>query len=128
MKIDFLPDAAIDGRPIVRLYDFAPEEVERLREVCVDLATGKASIVPLHGCPWVERIDVGLVLFRICPRDFGVSRDDDSGMFFFDYTPDGWLEVADKLGPFALDPASNGFNWLADEGDVAVLISRDGGW
>ena len=39
---------------------------------------------------------------------------------------EAWREVSDKLLPFV--DGSDGYNWLTNEGDVKVLISRDGTW
>ncbi len=44
-----------------------------------------------------------------------------------EYAAQGWLEIADKIVPLD-NSQGDGFNWLTEDGDVAVLVSTDGSW
>ena len=56
MKLDLIPDGD-DGRPLVRIWGFAPAEVCGLHEAVTRLAGGQAESVEVHSLPGVDPID-----------------------------------------------------------------------
>jgi hypothetical protein len=63
MKLDYLSDKSI-SQPIIRLYDFNGDEVERLYFAFRDLAGGRLTECRVHELDGVESADgVRLTLF-----------------------------------------------------------------
>jgi hypothetical protein len=125
MKIEFM-DQGADVCPLVRLFDYRPAEVNRLRQACNDLADGRLKEFALHDQPWVEPIAGSRFYWRAALKDFGVRMPSQGEPLVLEYSGEAWREVEEKLAPFA--ESANGFNWLTMEGDVRVLISMDGDW
>lgn len=116
---------------LIRLCGFEAADVAALREVCLSLAEGQVRAVPLEGQAWVRAVGGGRLILRAGDRNRGIRASKVSGgegarAFEMEYASEGWLEVADKLAPFA--SGSTGFQWLTNEGDVRLLISRSGEW
>jgi hypothetical protein len=124
MKIEFLPDGA-DPCPLVRLFHFRPDELERLRQACRTLADGGGAIA-LHDQPWVESIDGCRLVLRAAADDAGVTKSAHAPDFALALSSEGWREVEEKL--MALRMGADGWNWLAEDGDARVLVSQSGQW
>ena len=125
MKIQFLPEGSRDC-PLIRMFEFQPNEVEALRALCRELADGKRTEFALHEQPWVEPIGGCSLIWKSGAKDIGVRLPRTGHPFVFIFSGDGWREVEEKLLPFA--QSGPGFNWLTDGGEVEVLISNDGSW
>ena len=125
MKIEFLPDGA-EACPLIRLFEFRPEEATLLRHACRELADGEVAEFVLHDQPWIEAVAECRFIWRASLRDRGVVLPARGLPFVLEFLDEAWREVEDKLLPFA--EGSGGFNWLTDEGDVNVLLSESGQW
>lgn len=125
MKIQFLAEGAAEC-PLIRLFDYRAGELERLRVVCSELGDLRRDEFPLHDQPWVEPVAGCRFTWRAGGRNAGVLLPESGAAFILELSGDAWREVSDKLLPFA--DGSDGYNWLTNEGDVHVLISRDGTW
>jgi hypothetical protein len=125
MKLEYLPSGDAYC-PLLRLFDYQPGEVDRLREACGALASGQIREFALHAQPWVEVVGGVEFTWRASAKDDGVRLPANALEFVLEYSDEAWREVEDKLLPFA--QGSTGFNWLTNEGDVEVLISLDGEW
>ena len=124
-KLEYLHEGSQDC-PLIRLYDFGHSDVVAFRDLCLALAEGRLREVPLEDQAWVSAI--GGCRLVLCASRFnrGVQVHKAERPFVMEYAEEGWLEVADKLEPFV--HGSGGYQWLTTEGDVNVLISRDGQW
>lgn len=125
VKIEFLPDGSPDC-PLIRMFEYQPNEVEALRTACRELADGKRTEFALHEQAWIESVGGCAFIWKAGTKDVGVRLPRPGDPFVFIFSDEGWREVEDKLLLFA--PRSPGFNWLTDGGDVEVLISNDGRW
>jgi hypothetical protein len=125
MKIEFLADGDPDC-PLIRLSDYKAGELEQLRTVCFELADRRRNDFAFHDQPWIESVGDCKFVWRGGRQDVGVRLPAVGMPFVLEFSDEGWREVADKLAPFI--DGSDGFNWLANEGDVKVLISRYGAW
>lgn len=125
MKVEYLHSGA-DDCPLIRLFDYDPADADALRDACLSLAAGRLAEFNVHAQPWAQPIGGCRLLLRSATRGRGVSFPAPGQPFVMEYDADGWLEVAEKLQPFV--DGSDGFQWLTNEGDVNVLISRDGLW
>jgi hypothetical protein len=127
MKIQYLALGA-ECCPLVRLFDFVPEEVNRLRQFSIELSGGGgATEIALHEESWIEPVDRCRFYWRRGLKDVGVLQPARDEPLVLSYSAPGWLEVEEKLHEF-VDCRPGCFNWLTMEGDVRVLISMDGSW
>jgi hypothetical protein len=125
MKVEFLAEGATEC-PLIRLFDYRAGELERLRIVCSELGDRPRAEFPLHDQPWIEPIAECKFTWRAGARNAGVQFPVSGTAFVLELAGEAWHEVSDKLLPFI--DGSGGYNWLTNEGDVNVLISRDGTW
>ena len=126
MKIEYLEENE-PPLPLVRLFDFRSEEVNALREACVDLAEGRISELVLNEQAWVQPVNGCRFIWRASKKDVGVRRPASGQPLVLEYSDEAWREVEGKLSQF-VEPHPDTFNWLTMEGDVGVLISLDGRW
>ena len=126
MKIEYL-NADQPPLPLVRLFDFQPEEAMALRDACNDLANGRKPEFGVHEQPWVEPINGCCLFWRASNKDVGVRVPPPHQPLVLEYSAEAWREVEGKLEYFTA-PGLATFNWLTMEGDVQVLISWDGKW
>lgn len=125
MKFEFLATGA-DECPLVRLFDYRPEDVDRLRQAARDLADRRICEFALHDQPWIQSVDGCQFVWRSADKEVGVKRPRQGEPFVMALTDEAWREVEGKLEPFIM--GSGGFNWLTAKGPVKVLISADGRW
>lgn len=126
MKIEYL-EGNEPPLPLVRLFDFRPEEVNALRKACDDLAEGRTSELVLNEQAWVQPVNGCRFIWRASKKDAGVRRPASGQPLVLEYSDEAWREVEGKLSQF-VEPQPDTFNWLTREGDVEVLISMDGRW
>lgn len=126
MKIEYL-DGDHEPLPLVRLFDFRPEEVNALRDACNDLADGRVSEFAVHEQPWAQPVNGCRFVWRASTRDIGVRTPASQQPLVLEYSDQAWREVEGKLSQI-VEPQPDTFNWLTREGDVEVLISMDGNW
>ena len=128
LTIDYIHGGS-EHCPMIRLFDFEASDVALLRDVCLELGAGSVREVCLDSQSWVRAIGGCRLTLRAGAANRGVRMPDEGGPFVMEYTREGegWLEVADKLAPFA-EGRATGYSWLTTEGDVNVLISWDGSW
>lgn len=122
MRIEFLADGS-DMCPLIRLYDWWPEERDALHRAALDLADGHITEFALHEQPWAKPIDGCRFFWRIDRKNIGVRLPEEGREFVLRYGEEAWREVADKIAALG-----GGFNWLTMEGEVEVLLSWDGHW
>jgi len=125
LKLEYLHEGSTDC-PLIRLYDYEPSDVVALRESCLALADGRLREVSLDRQAWVNAIGGCCFVFRSARTNRGVRDRKGDEPFVMECADEGWREVVDRLSPFV--DGSGGFQWLTNEGDVNVLISRDGLW
>lgn len=126
MKLEFCEDPDCDECPLIRLYEFTATEVRALHELTQSLAAGRVSEVALHTLTWVRPIDECPLTMKVGPINRGVRTPKPGTPFEMVYTANGWLQIADKIAPFM--DGSGGYQWLTEEGEVNVLLSKDGSW
>lgn len=130
LTLEYIPDGS-ELCPLIRLFGFEAADVVALRELCLSLAEGRVTAVSLEGQSWVRAVGGCRLVLRAGDRNRGIRAskqggDEGARVFEMEYAREGWLEVADKLAPFASGLA--GFQWLTNEGDVRLLVSRSGEW
>ena len=124
MKLDFLPSAC-DGRPMVRLYEYDAGDLSRLLAVCLALADDNVAVVNLHGQRWIEPAEGVRFSWTQNDADPGLSSAPGDTTFRLELSAQGWREVHDKI--FALS-TGDGFQWLANDNGIDLLISQTGQW
>ncbi len=125
MKLEFLADGSQDC-PLIRLYDFESEEAVGLRQIFISLSDGTRDSVPLDGERGFESIGGCRFTLRLGKRDLGVMQ---KAKAEFDcvLTQEGWDDMAWRLEPFCKSGGS-GYQWLNEEGNVSLLLSKTGQW
>jgi hypothetical protein len=73
MRLEYLPDGSPDC-PLIRLYDFTPEEARQLLAAVAGLASGAARQVEVHRLPFVEAVGGWRLTLTVGPRDRAVCR------------------------------------------------------
>ncbi len=126
MKIEYL-----EGNewpfPLVRLFDYQPDEVNLLRHACNDLADGHLNAFALHDQSWTQSIAGCRFYWCVTSNDMGVRLPKHGEALVLEYSDEAWREVEGKLSSI-VEMRPNAFNWLTMEGEVQVLISMDGKW
>jgi hypothetical protein len=125
MKLEFLKEGS-QYSPLIRLYEFDPTEVMKLRRLVGVLAAGSLQSVRLDNQAWVTAIDGCRLLLGRDTWDEGIRI---IGPLEFEclLTPDRWSNVGGLLEPFGKANVM-GHQWLSDIGTVSLLISPDGTW
>jgi hypothetical protein len=126
MKIEYLKGDR-PPLPLVRLFQFSPEEINALRRACNDLADGRLREFAVHDQVWARPVGGCRLYWRASKVDIGVRLPAARQPLVLEYSDEAWREVESKLSHFVA-PEPNTFNWLTMEGDVDVLISIDGTW
>jgi hypothetical protein len=98
----------------------------RLREIANTLASGSQQAVSLHEEPGMESIGGCQLDLRLGLRDLGIVQ---KALRKFEcvLTTEGWRDVAFRLQPFCETDAGV-FQWLNEDGETSLLLSRDGKW
>jgi hypothetical protein len=125
IHIEYLHDDSEDC-PLIRLYGYEAPDVVALRDLCVALAAGQVREVALEQSEFVCAIEGCRLLLRAGRFNRGITTPKPAEPFVMEYTEEGWLEVAEKITPFV--DGSSGYQWLTEEGDIDLLISRNGLW
>jgi len=125
VRIELIPDGSPDC-PLIRLFDYRDNELELLQIACRELANGQRAEFALHEQTWVEPQDGLRFTWKASAQDVGVELPALGDPFVLEFSDEAWREVDDKIS--RLMPAQTGFNWLTNEGEVKVLLSRDGKW
>lgn len=125
MKLEYLPAGSKDC-PLIRLFEFDQSEAQRLRQLVKSLVAGDRQDVALQNEEWVEPVRECCLILRRGNRNQGV-RPAQGVKFVCVLGPDGWSNVERLLEPFCESNAA-GFQWLTEDGGVALLISRSGLW
>lgn len=125
MKLEYVPGGSSDC-PLIRLYDFAPLEVEQLCRRMGELAAQTIQSIEVHRLPFVNPFDD-------CELEFILQQWDQAILqiaplqFQCGFTPEGWDDMTYLLKPFI--QGSTGFQWLTGvPGEANLLISSSGGW
>jgi hypothetical protein len=124
VRLEYLPDGSPDC-PLIRLYDFRPDEAERLAAAVAEMAAGRADRVAVHGLPGITPVGGCELVLSAGRRDVGVVGVGPAA-FECRLTADTWDNVAGLIEPFAA--GSGGYQWLAEAGDAALLLSPSGQW
>ena len=125
MKIEYL-DGDDEFLPLIRMYEFQPEEVDVLCRICDNFANGKIREYVLHEQSWIKAITGCQFVWRVHQKDNGVIQ---TSTLAFELTlkPESWINVKEILLYFT-QRAPQCFHWLNEIGDAHVLISYSGSW
>ena len=123
MKLEYVADGS-NNCPLIRLFEFTPEEVQELRKLVRLLVSGERQRVTLQNESWAEPVGGCRLSLRIANRDEGV-RQVEPLKFECVLSSDGWSNVDGLLDPFC-DSNTTGFQWLTHAGRVSLLISQSG--
>ena len=125
MKFEYLADGSPDC-PLIRLFEFNRAEVRSLRILVGSLVTGECQSVALQGEVWAESVGGCRLTLRRRAWNQGI-RELDSRDFECLLTSSGWSNIEGLLDPFC-DSDTAGFQWLTHQGNVSLLISKNGQW
>ena len=125
MKLEYLPTGP-NNSGLVRLYEYAPEEVRALKEVARKLAAGACKQLSLQDENWIVSLDACRLNLQQGDGDFGIRR---VGPLSFEceLTANGWQNVARLLDQFS-NSKTKRFLWLAQQSRIPFLLSPDGQW
>jgi hypothetical protein len=110
--------------PLLRLFDFTPDEAAQLGAAVADLASGRAERVAVHGLPGVMAVGGCELVFRLRGWGQAVVRVGPTA-FACGFTAGTWDNVAGLIEPFAA--GAGGFQWLAGVPGEANLLLSDSG-
>ena len=110
-----------DFCPVLAIAEFTPADVRTLRGMVAALAQGQSDAADLDA---LAPCDIRLEL-RVASDDQGIC--DTHPVFVCKLTRQSWMDVYDMLEPFLVEEP-HCYQWLADFGDVSLLISRGGMW
>jgi hypothetical protein len=127
MRAEFLESGAEDC-PILRLYDFTPEQLSALQAIAAELLRGKDIPSKLVSKLQLEGVDGCTLSFRISRTDEGVIKDRDGLEFKWNLTPSGWQKAADLIDAFRKDYGEGTYQWLDETSDISLLLSHSGRW
>ncbi len=121
MKLDYLADVSL-----IRIYDFTPEEIGKLRSNILELAAS-TSRVDIDSLAFVEAID-GCRLSFVCQDwDQGIMCINSTPEFEYRLTHGSWDNIVGLVEPFMTD--SEGFQYLEnDTSEVGLVLSKSGKW
>jgi hypothetical protein len=113
-----------DGRPLIRLYEYTPSDVWRLRDLVSELALGVRQSASLENESWAVFVGGCRLDLRRDSRDTGIRQ---VGPLRFEcaLSSSGWSNVEGLLDPFCASEIP-GFQWLTHEGRISLLISQNG--
>jgi hypothetical protein len=128
MKMEHLATGS-DDCPLLRLYDFTPNEVGQLCGVFTSLASGTVCIVALHEQPFIQPVDGCRLTLRAAKRDKGIEAVD-TNSFECILTEDGWEDEAERAKSLTGDDARGHHQWLLNStpSEIRLLLSCDGCW
>jgi hypothetical protein len=111
---------------LIRLFEFDQSEACRLRQLVKSLADGDGQDVALQNEARIKSVGECRLNLRQGNGNHGVRQ---AGNLTFEcvLTRDGWSNVEELLEPFC-ESDKAGFQWLTNEGHVALLISQNGQW
>jgi len=126
MKIEYLEDGSPDC-PLIRLYEFIPEEAIRLRESFLSLASGKQDTIELHNAPGMQSMRGCCLTLRLGQRDVGLVRTGPTS-FKCVLTASAWSNLAGLTEPFQAAEMDGHYQWLSEHGKANLLLSPLGDW
>ena len=125
MKLEYLSERSANC-PLIRLFEFDQSEACQLRQLVKSLADGQSQDVALQNEEWVKSVGECRLNLRQGNSNQGVSQPRDLN-FECVLTQDGWSNVEELLETFC-ESDKAGFQWLSQDGRVALLISQNGQW
>ena len=125
MKLEYVPNGSEDC-PLIRLFDFDEEECEQLRLLLSQLAAGKLNQAALHEAEFIEPVDSCKITLLLADHDHGIVETAHR-TFACRRSDEALLEMVDKAEPLC-GPESDGYQWLIDDSDIRLLLSRSGHW
>ncbi len=123
MKMEFIASGAADC-PLIRLYGHDGEVVRALTQAVESVRGGP---IAMNGVPGIEAVGGVHLTATMADRDRGVRRVGDLA-FEWAMSREGWAQVVELLNAFESAAAEGRFQYLSREGEITVLISRDGRW
>lgn len=126
MKLQYLHNGSADC-PLIRLYEFTPGEVMKLKEMFDSLALGSHTNLQLHRQAFIEPVDRCQLDLRLATSDVGILQTA-PGSFTGALTQGAWADVAGLTDPLCGRFEPNTYQWLNEDGPVSLLLSHSGTW
>ncbi len=123
MKMEFIPTGA-DDCPLIRLYGNDGQVVRALTRTLESVPGGP---IAMNAVPGLAAVGGVHLTATSADRDRGVRRVGDRA-FEWAMSREGWAQVVELLNAFECAAAEGRFQYLSREGEITVLISRDGRW
>lgn len=125
MRLDAIQHGP-DESPVVRLFQFDFQEVEKLFHGLNILASREGEKLEVHGIAGVKAVGGTQLLLRSGSKDKGMVTTLGDASFECVLTPESWDNVAGLVEPFLKE--IRGFQWLVELGQGKLLLSFDGLW
>ena len=127
MRLEYLPNGSPDC-PLIRLYDFDAVEAARLLQLVLSLSDGSVSRIILDAQQQVTSVDGCRLALVADGSDHGVIRTKTPHQFECSLTQTSWAHMAGLIEPFCGPSIPNGFQWLDETSNIALLLSPNGLW
>jgi hypothetical protein len=127
MKVVFLESGAEDC-PILRLYDFTPEQLVALQAVTAGLHLENNNLQTIVSKMQLKYIGGCTLSFCISQDDKGVIKDSSGLGFTWSLSPLGWQKATDLIRAFRDDYRDGTYQWLDETSDISLLLSESGRW
>ena len=127
MRVEFLESGAEDC-PILRLYDFTPEQLIALQAITAELHIGNNNIGNLFRRLQLQFLGGCSLSFCISDEDRGVIKSKSGLEFTWSLSPLGWQKANYLIGAFREDYCDGKYQWLDETSDISLLLSESGRW
>jgi hypothetical protein len=127
MKIEYRKDTS--NGPLIRLFDFSNGEILEVKQLLDQMTEGRVEVLPLHEHAHVNPLDNCHLTLRVGNSDQGILYKPDQSQFECVLTRSKFENMSQLLESFALHPVEKeGYEWLDETSDIALLISPSSRW
>lgn len=128
MKIEYIPDCPTDC-PLIRIYGNGQEDLLRLQQSFLQLATSVAKEMEIHNLPGFESIGGCRLTAKPEPDDIGITTEDEIH-FFIKLRPVRWRELAEMTASLIKVGEGIFYHWLDETSPISLLLttSPEGQW
>jgi hypothetical protein len=123
MKVEYL-EKSQDG-DLIRLFDFSEREVTEFKRLLDQLVDGEIKFLALHEHCNINPHDNCHLTFLPAEKDKGIERK--GAGFECVLTKSSLSSISELVGSFAFSPAE-GYEWLDETSNIALLISPERKW
>src|SRR5262245_28055469 len=127
MKIEFIRNST--NGPMIHLSDFSNDEVMEIKEMIDRLSAGEVQSVALHHHALVNPADNCHLTLKPGPENKGITYSRDESQFVCTLTKEHYENMSELIRSFAEHALEmEGFEWLDETSEIALLISPSKRW